>query len=81
MKTVTVTAAECHNDCLDVAGPDGHAANVNPVGGTTNWRVGCDFCMSCVSVLSTKAEALEVAKKHVFLTRSEFWDQRANGLA
>ena len=63
-----VRQAECHDTCLDVQGPDGHTANVNPIGFTdpVQWRVDCDDCGRCIQAgISTKAEARAVALDHV----------------
>lgn len=77
---VDVRVAECHPDtCLDVEGPDGHTANVNPIAESGGlWRVDCDDCTTCVRAgLASQPEALEAAVEHVRLTTNEYWAIRS----
>jgi hypothetical protein len=74
---IKVSEATCHPEtCLDVEGLENHIANVNPVGGTTRWRVDCDGCATCIRIRDTKEEALAVAKEHVQMTSDEYWEGR-----
>lgn len=71
--------AECHDTCLDVEWrPTGHTANVNPVGFSTAWRVDCDHCCTCISIVKTKAEAIEKAVAHVVVSSAVYWEIRDN---
>ena len=74
-----VRQAECHDTCLDIEGPNGHIANVNPVGYTNPqvWRVDCDSCTTCIrSGFETKKDALEAAKEHVKVSSEKYWLDR-----
>lgn len=77
--TVTVEQAECHETCLQVHSSTGHEANINPVDLSTNWRVDCDQCGTCIRVVPTKSEAVTVAKEHVILSSEEYWRRRNAG--
>lgn len=71
---IVVREAECHPEtCLDIEGPNGHVANVNPIGFTDDqWRIDCDHCFTCIRTGLTKREAVAIAKVHVLLTREEY---------
>lgn len=74
-----VRQADCHDTCLDVEGPDGHVANVNPVSDTDPqvWRVDCDGCGTCVRAgFKTKRAARAAAIAHVRISVDEFLSQR-----
>jgi len=76
---IEVRLAECHDTCLDIEGPDGHVANVSPIGETNPqlWRVDCDKCGTRIrSGIVTKAAAKVEAMRHVLETPEEFFAMR-----
>lgn len=74
---ITVREADCHPDtCLDVEGPEGHNANVNPIGFSHRWRVDCDGCGTCIHTAETKKLALWLAMTHVIESSEEYWQKR-----